>query len=185
MSFWEAHGLSVMAALLGGWWLVSRLPGLFSPERYSELLRKIPRAVWPGRILMAVVALWSGIRLYGAATDEWAWARGPVVLGVPLAYALVIHFADQFLTVRAAAALMLLIANEALRAADWHPSPWRLVVTVLSYVWVVTAIWMAAWPYQYRDVLFYICASPSRCRWACALGVGVGAFVVLLAVSVY
>ncbi|MCS7048886.1 MAG: hypothetical protein NZ483_06290 [Verrucomicrobiae bacterium] len=185
MSFWDKHGLAVMAVLLGGWWVGSRLPGLIAPERFGEVLKKIPRAVWPGRILMAVVALWSGIRLYGAATDEWAWARGPVVVGVPLAYGLVIHFADQFLTVRAAAALMLLIANEALRAADWHPSPWRLVVTVLSYIWVVSAIWMAAWPYQFRDLVFYIGESPQRCWWTCGAGVTVGAFLLILAFTVY
>lgn len=185
MSFWDQHGLAVMAVLLGGWWMGSRLPGLIAPKRFAGVLRTLPRAVWPGRVLMAMVALWSGIRLYGAATDEWAWARVPVVLGVPLAYALVIQFADQFLTVRASAALMLLIANEAVRAADWHPSPWRLVVTVLSYVWVVTAIWMAAWPYQYRDVLFSIAQSEARCRWFSAVGLIVGVVVLALGVFVY
>jgi hypothetical protein len=63
---------------------------------------------------------------------------------VPIAYWLVIQFADQFLALRGLAALLLQVAKVALDAADLSDLPLRLIVTVLAYLWVYAAIWMAS-----------------------------------------
>jgi len=63
-------------------------------------------------------------------------------------YGLVIQFADQFLAIRGVAALLLLIAKVTLNAADLSDSPSRLIVTVLAYLWVCAAVWMASAPHQ-------------------------------------
>jgi hypothetical protein len=182
---WATNPLSLVAVVLGTFLMATRLPGVVAPAKFRAAALRFPRSVWIGRVVMLVVAIWAGYRLYGAATDDWAWARTPVVLGVPTAYVLIIFFAEQFLAVRATAALMLLVANVAVRAADLHESPWRLVVTVLAYVWVVAAIWMAAAPNHCRDALQWLMASDERCRAVCGAGLVIGAVLVLLGAFVY
>ena len=134
---------------------------------------------------MGICAVWAGIVLFNAATDDWAWARPLVVVGVPIAYFLVIQFADQFLALRGLAALMLLVAKVMLDAADQSELPLRLVVTVLAYLWVCVAVWMASAPHQVRDVVGFVTANTTRCRLACLLGSLVGALLVALGLFVY
>lgn len=177
--------LAITSTILGAVIIVGRLPGVINPEKFSAEVRKFPRSVWWGRVLMAICALWAGIVMYHAATDDFAWAKPVVVIGVPIIYALVIQYADQFLAIRGVAALLLLIAKVTLNAADVSDSPSRLIVTVLAYLWVCAAVWMASAPHQVRDWINFITKNAARCRAACSLGVIVGAFLVFLGLFVY
>jgi hypothetical protein len=177
--------LAITSTILGAAIIVGRLPGILVPEKFSVEARKFPRSVLWGRILMGICALWAGIVMYNAAVDDFAWARPLVVIGVPIAYALVIQFADQFLAVRSLAALLLLIAKVVLNATDRSDSPSRLIVTVLAYLWVCAAIWMASAPHQVRDCITFTTANATRCRAVCSLGAAVGVFLVLLGLFVY
>jgi len=183
--FWETNPLPVMAVAIGTLIMITRLPGVIAPEKFRAEVIKFPRSVMWGRVLLAVVAIWAGVVMYGAATDEWAWARPVVLVGVPVAYGLAIRFADQFLALRGAAALMLLVANLMVKAADRNEHPLRLVVTVLAYLWVVAAIWMAGAPHHFRDLIQFFMANERRCRAMCTAGVIVGAALVLLGAFVY
>jgi hypothetical protein len=165
--------------------IAGRLPGVIDPARFSQHAQKFPRSMMWGRILSAVCALWALVVMYNAATDDWAWARPFVVIGMPVGYWLVVQYADQFLALRGLAGLLLLIAKVALDAADLSELPLRLVVTVLAYLWVCAAIWMAAAPHQVRDVIGFLTANSTRCRAACFLGAALGALLVALGLFVY
>ena len=177
--------LAITSTIVGVVSIAGRVPGIVAPEKFGEVVRKFPRSVPWGRVLMGIAAIWAWIVLFNAATDDWAWARPIVVVGVPVAYWLVIEFAEQFLALRGLAALLLLIAKVMLDAADRSELTLRLIVTVLAYVWVCVAIWMASAPHQVRDVLGFITANNARCRVACFLGVCVGALLVVLGLCVY
>ncbi len=190
--------LAIAALALGIFIIATRLPGVLAPARYREGLLKFPRAAMPGRVLMAVVAVWAGWALFGAAraaAAEAAMSRGPaglwplappaVVIGIPVAYWLVIRYADQFLALRGVAALMLLVGNVVVRVADRSDSPWRLVVTVLVYLWVIAAIWMAIAPHHFRDLIQYSMDTDRRCRTVCGAGVAVGVVLIALGLLVY
>jgi hypothetical protein len=177
--------LAITSTIIGVASIVGRLPGIVAPEKYGECVRSFPRSVLWGRILMGAAALWAGFVMFNAATDDWAWARPLVVIGVPIAYFLVIQFADQYLALRGLAALMLLIAKLMVDAADQSELPMRLIVTVLAYLWVCVAVWMAGAPHQVRDVVGFMTANNLRFRLACFLGVVVGALLVVLGLCVY
>jgi hypothetical protein len=177
--------LAITSTLLGAAIIAGRLPGLVAPDKFRAYARRFPRSVWWGRILIGVAAVWAGIAVYRAAVDEWAWARPLVVLAVPVSYWLVILYADQFLALRGTAALVLLIAKVALDAADRSSVPSRLVVTVLAYLWVCGAMWMAVAPHQVRDWIGVVTANNARCRAACSLGTVVGMMLVALGLFVY
>ncbi len=178
--------LAITSTLLGAAIIAGRLPGVIAPEKVSVHLRKFPRSVLWGRILMGICAVWAGIVLYFfAAVDDFAWLKPFIVIGIPIAYWLVLQFADQFLAIRGLAALMLLIAKVTLNAADISDSPSRLIVTVVAYLWVCGAVWMASAPHQVRDWINFMTANATRCRFVCSMGAAVGAFLVLLGLFVY
>lgn len=177
--------LAITSTILGIAIIVGRLPGIIAPAKFREHARKFPRSILWGRILIGVAALWAGIVMFNAATEDWAWARPVVVIGVPIAYWLVIQYADQFLAIRGTAALLLLIAKVVLDAADLSDLPSRLVVTVLVYLWVCVAMWMAVAPHQVRDRIGLMTANDTRCRMACGFGAAIGTLLVVLGLFVY
>jgi hypothetical protein len=177
--------LALTSTVLGAVIIAARLPGVVAPEKFRAHTQTFPRSVFWGRLLIGIAALWAGIVMFNAATEDWAWAKPVVVIGVPIAYWLVIQYADQFLAIRGTAALLLLIAKVALDAADLSDTPLRLIITVLAYLWVCAAMWMAIAPHQVRDWIGFVTANNSRCRAACSFGVIVGALLVVLGVFVY
>lgn len=177
--------LALTSTILGAVIIAARLPGVVAPEKFRAHTQTFPRSVFWGRLLIGIAALWAGIVMFNAAIEDWAWAKPVVVIGVPIAYWLVIQYADQFLAIRGTAALLLLIAKVALDAADLSDTPLRLIITVLAYLWVCAAMWMAIAPHQVRDWIGFVTANNSRCRAACSFGVIVGALLVVLGVFVY
>lgn len=177
--------LSTISILVGAFTVAARLPGVLAPAKFREYAVKFPRAVLPGRILMGIAAAIAWWIMYHAATDEWKWAQPFILFGVPVAYYLVAKFGTHYLAVRAMAALMLMLAKVMVTAADVSETPWRLVVTVLGYLWVVAAIWMTVAPHHLRDAIGFFMANDQRCRGVCAAGVVVGVGLVLLGVFVY
>jgi hypothetical protein len=177
--------LAITSIVLGAVIVAVRVPGIVAPAQYRACAQKFPRSVLWGRILMAICAAWAGIVMNHAATDDWSWIRPLVIIGVPIAYGLVILYASQFLAIRAAAALLLLIAKVALDAADLSDAPLRLVVTGLAYLWVCAAMWMTIAPHQARDLIGWSMANNTRCRVVCSMGVGIGLALVALGLFIY
>jgi hypothetical protein len=177
--------LAIVSTIAGAVVVAARLPGLLAPAKYREQAVEFPRSVLWGRVLMGIAAAIAWWVMYHAATDEWKWAQPYILVGVPVAYFLVINFAPNYLAMRGLAALMLMAAKQMVDAADWHESPLRLIVTVFAYLWVVAAIWMTVAPHHFRDLIGFVSANDKRCRAACGAGVVVGLALIALGVFVY
>jgi hypothetical protein len=177
--------LAIVSVAVGALIIASRLPGLIAPARFRAHMVKFPRSLLWGKALAGLAAAIAWWHMYQAATDEWAWARPWVLVGMPAAYALVWTFPPHYLAMRGAAALMLLLAKVMVDAADRSEAPARLVVTTLAYGWVVAAIWMAIAPHHFRDWIGWTMASDRRCRAACSVGLAVGVTLIGLGLFVY
>jgi len=177
--------LAIVSTVVGALVVAGRIPGLVAPDAFRRVAVQFPRSLWAGRILMGIAAAIAWVIVYNAATDEWAKFRPVIMVGVPLAYWLVIQFGNTFLAVRGAAALILMLARVMVGAADQSELSSRLVVTTLAYVWAVAGIWMAIAPHHVRDLTQWAMASNLRCRWLCGVGVLVGLALVLLGLFVY
>jgi hypothetical protein len=178
--------LAAITTAVGTFAVVSRLPGIIWPTKFREHILKFPRSILWGRVLMGIAAAIAWVVMYFAAGDpDWNWARPFIVVGVPIAYWLVIQYGNHFLSLRAVAALMLLVAKQMVEAADASDSPLRLVVTVLAYIAVVLAAWLTIAPHQFRDILGYAMANNQRCRAACGIGVSLGTALIALGLFVY
>ncbi len=177
--------LAFVSIAVGAFVVAARLPGLLAPARYRERMITFPRSVFWGRVLIGVAAAIAWWVMYRAATDEWKWAQPLILVGVPVAYVLVINFAPNYLAMRGMAALMLMAAKQMVDAADWGESPLRLIVTVFAYLWVVSAIWMTVAPHHFRDWIGFMMVNDNRCRAACGVGVVVGLGFIMLGVFAY
>ena len=177
--------LALVSTLVGAVIIAARLPGVIAPAKYREHMLKFPRSVLWGRVLMGIAAAIAWVVMYNAATDDWAWARPLILVGVPIAYWIVIQYASAFLAMRATAALMLMAAKQMVDAADLSDHPSRLIVTVFAYLWVVGAIWITVAPHHFRDLAQVVMADNKRCRTVCSVGVIVGAIFLALGVFVY
>jgi hypothetical protein len=177
--------LALVSTLVGAFIVAVRLPGIVAPTKYREQVSKFPRSVFWGRVLMGVAAFIAWVVMYRAASDDWAWARPFILVGVPIAYWIVIQYASTFLAMRASAALMLMAAKQMVDAADLSDQPLRLVVTVFAYLWVIAAVWITVAPHQHRDAAQILMADDKRCRVVCSVGVIVGGLFLALGVLVY
>jgi hypothetical protein len=178
--------LALTSTIIGAIIIVARMPGLVVPDKFRAVSLKFPRSVFWGRVLMAYAAVWVGIVMFIAADKDWpSWARPAIVVGVPIAYALVIKYADQFLALRGMAALLLLVAKVMVDAADTSELAARLAVTTLAYIWVIAAMWMTIAPHHLRDLLGWSMANNTRCRVVCAIGVTLGVMLLVLGLFVY
>ena len=178
--------LALISTIIGAIIIVARMPGLVVPDKFRAASLKCPRSVLWGRVLMAVAAVWVGIVMFKAVDNDWpSWARPAIVVGVPIAYALVIKYADQFLAFRGLAVLLLLAAKIMVDAADASNLPARLVVTTLAYIWVVAAMWMTIAPHHFRDLLGWSMANNTRCRIVCSIGGAIGLTLLVLGLFVY
>jgi len=177
--------LALVSIAVGALAVVVRLPGLVAPAKFRDHMVKFPRSVIWGKILMGIAAAVAWWIMYHAATDEWKWAQPLILVGVPVAYALVINFAPHYLALRGLAALMLMAAKVLVDAADASDSPWRLIVTGFAYLWVVAAIWMTVAPHHFRDLIGFVMANDKRCRLACSAGIAVGLGLIALGSFAY
>jgi len=179
--------LALISTMVGGAIIAARLPGVLAPARYREFMVKFPRSVLWGRVLITVAGLIAWWVMFNASrdSDEWKWAQPLIVVGVPVVLFLIYRYGVHYLALRAAAALLLLIAKQVVDAADASDTMLRLVMTVLAYIWVVAAIWMTAAPHHFRDLIGWIMATDERCRTGCWLGICLGAVLMALGVFAY
>ncbi|MCX7886732.1 MAG: hypothetical protein N3B01_05685 [Verrucomicrobiae bacterium] len=179
--------LALVTTLVGIGLIAVRLPGVLAPARYRAFLVSFPRSKLWGRVLITVVGLivWVIMLRASRESDEWRWAQPFIVVGVPVVLYLIYRYGVHYLALRATAALLLLVAKQMVDAADLSETPLRLIVTVLAYVWVIAAMWMAAAPHHFRDLIGWTMASDRRCRRLCSAGVVFGGVLVGLGLFVY
>jgi len=177
--------LALISTAVGAAVIAARLPGVLAPTRYREFMVKFPRSEFWGRVLITIAGLIAWWVMFHASreSDEWKWAQPLIVVGVPVVLYCIYRYGIHYLALRATAALLLLIAKLMVDVADASETVLRLFVTVLAYLWVVAAIWMAAAPHHFRDLIGWAMANDERCRTVCSLGVCLG--VVLMALGVF
>ncbi|MEM1057751.1 MAG: hypothetical protein AAGK14_00765 [Verrucomicrobiota bacterium] len=177
--------LPLVAIVLGVLYLAGHLPGLLQPRRFYDFLRPLPRNQLLGSLLVALAASWFCGLTATQDLGELSPFRWQLTGTWAIGAALLIIFVPNYLTVRGLAMLMLLAVYIMLDACFLVDSPWRLVVTVLAYVWAVVAIVLVASPYLLRDLLDFCCHDRQRCRLFSAAGSVFGLLLISLGVFVY
>ena len=144
--------LAVIAWILGTFAIGGGLVVFGVPKMVRRGMDDYPRSVWPGRILLAVDMVWAAYavnQMHLGGFDVWKvhlYWLAPVLTVIGCLYL------DELLSVRALGGLLLLAAGPILNAARWHPSLWRLVVTLIAYLWIGVGLLFLLEPWWFRRI---------------------------------
>lgn len=182
--------LAITSLVVGSLIAAANVPGLLSPEKTAAWLKAFPRHKQIGFGLMLLNAIWAGAIVFtGQYGDFWIFPeqaiRTSVFVLTPIFFILVVRYADQYLAARGLGILLILAARPMLAAAFTEETPWRLVITVLAYLWVVAGMVFVAAPHRLRDLIAWHTRNLLWMQWASAARLLFGLVLIFLALAVY
>ncbi len=171
--------LSTLAIVLGLALGLSQVYGFINPDSFRNALRKFPRCVPCGVVLMLLATAWFLYNLSQESIADFAAYKG-VLYGVFAAVGVgSCIFVQDYLAVRGLALVLLLLAKLMLdtgRPALPH-THWALVIQALAYVFVVAGMWFTVSPWRLRVLLEWDTADAERFKLTCGvrllLGLGI------------
>ncbi|MDG2124723.1 MAG: hypothetical protein P8J87_13545 [Verrucomicrobiales bacterium] len=179
------NGLSLKTTgiVLGVALIAAHVVALLKADTIKAWLPSFPRNKPIGVIILAIDLAWAWIVVKHMDMGEFYTLRSPLLIGLPIAFFLIITFAEEFLSVRALGTFLLLLACPVLNAA-FLEDPWfpKLLVPALAYVWITAGLFYVGMPYLLRDHIDWLLGEASRFRYASLAGIGYG--VLLLAFSI-
>ena len=173
------------AIIIGLLYLACHLPSALAPQRLTPILKSLPRNYPLGVVLMLAATTWF-VALTGLMDlGEISSARMQLMTVWAVAGVLVVIFVPGFLTARGLGCLLLLGATVIIDAAFLVLTPWRFVMTILAFVWVIEGMVLVYSPHLLRDSITYMTATPQRLRLFSWPGVVFGLVLIVLGVFVY
>jgi hypothetical protein len=180
------YHLSLHAAgiAVGAFLILVGLVGFLKPD-LARVVQRFPRSHVAGVILLTICLVWTFWLLYTIQMGEFSGFRRPLLIALPIGYALVLRFVDEFLAVRALGILCLLAAEPLLDAAFLRYETSRLLITVFAYVLIVGGLFWVAVPYVLRDQINW--STRSVFRWRClhAIALIYGGVILTFALTQY
>lgn len=155
---------SLLVALLGFGFALLQVWGVLQPARFAAWLRQFPRSPAWGMILMPLGTVWFLWNLKQDQIADFAAFKPVLFIGFAVVGFGSCAFVRDFLAVRGLSVVVLLLANLVLNTIRWIDTPWRLVVTLWAYAWIVAAIWFTISPWRLRDFIAWTTATDQRTR---------------------
>jgi uncharacterized protein YjeT (DUF2065 family) len=177
--------LKITAIIIGVLCVLGHLLFALAPARFTGLMRGLPRNYPLGVVLMLSATLWFTTLTGFMDLGEISSARVQLMAVWAIAGVLVVIFVPGFLAARGLGCLLLLAAALVLDAAFLATTPWRYVMTLLAYYWVIAGMVMVYSPHLWRDAIQYVTRTPNRLRLFSWPGVVFGVALVALGIFVY
>ena len=196
-AFRHGHGLSaprpmtyfvsfkITAIVVGVLYILAHLPFALAPQRLTPTLRSLPRNYPVGVVLMLAATIWFTVLTGVMDLGEISSIRGQLMAVWAISGVLLTIFVPGFLAARGLGCLLLLAAAVILDACFLSTTPWRYVLTVIAYLWVILGMILVYSPHYGRDMIQFMTQSPQRLRLFCWPGVVYGALVIALGIFVY
>ncbi len=86
---------------------------------------------------------------------------------------------------RGLAVVLLLLAKTVIETARYAETDWRLLLIVMSYIWIVLAMVFTVSPWRFRDMINWAFSSEQRVRNLYILRLMLGIFLVGLGLTVF
>jgi len=177
--------LKIVTIIVGLLIALAHLPLALAPERSAAVMRTLPRNYPLGVVLMLLATLWFTTLTGVMDLGEISSARMQLMAVWMIAGVLLVIFVPGFLAARGLGCLLLLSAAVVLDAAFLVATPWRYVMTILAYYWVIAGMVLVYSPHLWRDVIDYATKTPQRLRWMSWPGVAFGVALIALGIFVY
>ena len=177
--------LKITAIIIGLLALIGHLPPALAPAKFGPILRSLPRNYPLGVVLMLAATLWFTVLTGMMDLGEISSARYQLMGVWAVAGVLLTIFVRDFLAARGLGCLLLLAAALVLDAAFLATTPWRFVLTLLAYYWVIAGMVLVYSPHLWRDAINYVTQTPQRLRLFSWPGVLFGLVLMGLGFFVY
>ena len=174
--------LSTLAIALGLGLGLPQIYGIVNPQQFAASVRKFPRHVPLGVVLMLLGTVWFLWNLNQESISDFSAFKPYMMIGFAAVGVGACVFIQDFLAVRGLAVVFLLLAK--LMVDTGRPmlpvTPWVLVIQTWAYVLVVVGIWFTVSPWRLRDFLNWATANEKRIRIGSAVRLAFGLFVAVL-----
>jgi len=179
--------LSVLSILLGAVVAVPQVYGLAKPTAFAATMRKFPRHVPLGMLLMLLGTAWFVWNVQIEPIADFArFKPHMMVLFTAIGIGTCI-FVQDYLAARGFAVLLLLVAKLMVDTGRPHlgDTPWVLLIQSWAYVLVVAGIWFTLAPWRLRDLIAWNTANERRIRIGCGVRLVFALFVVGLGLTTF
>ena len=177
--------LSTLAILLGLCLSLPQIYGLLKPTECATAVRKFPRSVPWGYVLMLLGTAWFLYNLSQESIADFAAYKNILFAGFAAVGIGSCIYVQDFLAVRGLAVVLLLLAKLMVDTGRPHlaETPLVLVIQTWAYVLVVAGIWFTISPWRFRDLLEWDTANVKRFKITCGIRLAFGLFVVALGLT--
>jgi hypothetical protein len=149
--------MQLIGLIIGGIATLSGIMVLRKSQLVLTGMAAFPRSKYPAWILSAINMIWAGklcTEMYLGWFDLYKWVFY-VVCGFGI-FAL-IRYLDELLAPRMLGGFLLLVAAPILKTARFFPtpmdpSPWRLILSLLCYSWIILGIYLLCCPWGFRKL---------------------------------
>jgi len=179
--------LSILSVLLGTVVAAPQVYGLVKPTAFAATMRKFPRHVPIGIVLMLLGTAWFVWNVKIEPIADFARYK-PLMMAIFTAIGVgTCIFVQDYLAARGFAVLMLLIAKLMVDTGRPHlgETPWVLLIQTWAYVLVVGGIWFTVAPWRLRDFIAWNIASEQRIRVGCSVRLAFALLVVGLGLTTF
>lgn len=177
--------LSYLAILLGVAFSLPQIYALVNPEGYRRCLRTFHRSESIGFILMGVGTAWFLYNLHREAIADFAAYKKLMLVGFGAIGLGSCLYVRDYLAVRGLAVIMLLAAWTTLNLTRLAETPWRLVLVIWAYLWVLGGMWWTISPHRLRDYFHWLAASEQRVRFSSMARLAFGILIIVLGLTAY
>jgi hypothetical protein len=179
--------LSLLSILLGAGMSIPQIYGLANPQKFAASVRKFPRNLAIGILLMGLGTVWFlWIVNQEPIADFSAYKPAMMTIFAAIGFSACI-FVQDFLAVRGLGVLFLLLAKTMVDAGRPHlgETPWIYVIQIWAYFLVVAGIWFTVTPWRLRDFLNWATATEARVKIGSAIRLAFALFVLILGLTVF
>ncbi len=177
--------LSTLSILIGVGMALPQIYGLVKPKEFAASVRKFPRNVPIGIVLMLLGTIWFLAILNQEAVSDFESYKRPLLILFGAVGVGTCIFVQDFIAVRGLAVVFLLVAK--LMVDTGRPmldkTHWTLVFQTWAYVLVIAGIWLTLSPWRLRDFLNWATADEKRVRVGSAIRLAFGLFVAVLGLT--
>jgi hypothetical protein len=179
--------LSLLSILLGLGLGVPQVYGLAKPGDFATAVRKFPRSIALGNVLMVLGTLWFLWNVKQEPIADFASYKQYMLLAFAAIGLGTCFFVQDFLAVRGLAVVFMLLAKLMVDTGRPHlgATPWVFVIQAWAYVLAVAGIWFTLYPWKLRDLLEWATATEQRVKIGSALRLTFALFVLVLGLTAF
>jgi hypothetical protein len=179
--------LSTLSIVLGLAMGLPQIYGIVNPQKFAASVRRFPRNVPIGIVLMLIGTIWFLWYLQLESISEFERIKPFMLAGFAAVGVGACIFLQDLIAIRGLAVVFLLLGK--LMVDTGRPmlgaTHWTLVIQTWAYVLVIAGMWFTVSPFRLRDLLDWATANEKRVRIGSAIRLAFGLFVVVLGLTVF